>query len=57
MKPIIAKRAEKRVLLKSRAERLRFKRANTPSQARAPITTSTAAIITSARVPRDKEGA
>jgi hypothetical protein len=55
---MIAKRAQERIFLEPRAERLRVKRADTPPQARAPVTTSnTTVIITSAGVPRDEEGA
>lgn len=54
VKAIIAKRAQKRVLLESRAKRLRVKRADAPTQARAPFT---ATAITSTRIPRDEEWA
>jgi hypothetical protein len=54
VKAIIAKRAQERVLLESRAKRLRVKRADAPPQARAPFT---ATAITSTRIPRDEEWA
>jgi hypothetical protein len=56
-KPMIAKRAQKGILLESRAQRLRIERPDTPPQPRAPstpidITAATAARNT--RIPRDE---
>jgi len=62
-KPMIAKRAQERILLESCAQRLRIERPNAPSQPRAPptctISTATANATTSrnTRIPRDEQRA
>ena len=53
-KPMIAKRAQQRILLEPDAQRLRIERPDTPSQPGAPPTRSTA---TTSRIPRDEQRA
>jgi hypothetical protein len=62
---MIAKRAQERILLKSRAQRLRIKRPDAPPQPRVPTTTTTtttaaapnATTPRNARIPRDEQRA
>lgn len=55
-KPMIAKRAQQRILLESGAQRLRIERPNTPSQPGAPPT-RTATTSRHTRIPRDEQRA
>ena len=55
LETVVSERAQERVLLECRAERLRFERPNTPTEARAPSALPGRAVP--ARVPRHKERA
>jgi len=57
-KPMIAKRAQERILLESCAQRLRIERPNAPSQPRAPPTRTISTDATTSRntrIPRDEQ--